>query len=161
MLMVRMAAVGYTSGHSPKEEPDMTAHAIPEGFTPLRRSSPLLDLLGPVYSRGEGLKLEIGLRADNRHANGRGTVHGGVLATLADVGMGYAMAFSSEPPLPLITVSMTLDYLGAVQVGEWIEVRLEHHKRGRQIAFATVSVQVGEKVVVRANAVFAVPQVRD
>jgi len=88
-------------------------------------------------------------------------VHGGVLATLADVGMGYAMAFSSEPPLPLITASMTLDYLGAVQVGEWIEVRLEHHKRGRQMAFATVSVQVGEKVVVRASAVFAVPQVRD
>jgi acyl-coenzyme A thioesterase 13 len=133
----------------------MIAHSIPEGFIPLPRSSPLLDLLGPVYCRGEGL------RADNRHANGRGTVHGGVLATLADIGMGYAMAFSSEPPLPLITASMTLDYLGAVQVGEWIEVRLEHHKRGRQMAFATVSLQVEEKVVVRANAVFAVPQSRD
>lgn len=107
---------------------------------------------------GEGLQLEVGLRADNRHANGRGTVHGGVLATLADIGMGYAMAFSSEPPLPLITASMTVDYLGAVQVGEWITVRLEHHKRGRQMAFGTVSLQVGEKVVARANAVFAVPQ---
>jgi len=132
--------------------------AIPEGFIPLPRSSPLLDLLGPVYCRGEGLQLEIGLRADPRHANGRATVHGGVLATLADIGMGYAMAFSSEPPLALITASMTLDYMGAVQVGEWIEVRLEHHKRGRQMAFATVSLQVGEKVVVRASAVFAVPQ---
>lgn len=132
--------------------------AIPEGFTPLSRSSPLLDLLGPVYCRGEGLQLEIGLRADQRHANGRGTVHGGVLATLADIGMGYAMAFSSEPPLALMTASMTLDYMGAVQVGEWIEVRLENHKRGRQMAFATVSLQVGEKVVVRASAVFAVPQ---
>ncbi|MFC6299898.1 PaaI family thioesterase [Pseudomonas sp. CCM 7893] len=132
--------------------------AIPEGFTPLSRSSPLLDLLGPVYCRGEGLQLEIGLRADPRHANGRGTVHGGVLATLADIGMGYAMAFSSEPPLALMTASMTLDYMGAVQVGEWIEVRLENHKRGRQMAFATVSLQVGEKVVVRASAVFAVPQ---
>ncbi|MBT2370579.1 PaaI family thioesterase [Pseudomonas fluorescens] len=132
--------------------------AIPEGFIPLSRSSPLLDLLGPVYCRGEGLQLEIGLRADQRHANGRGTVHGGVLATLADVGMGYAMAFSSEPALPLITASMTLDYMGTVQVGEWIEVRLENHKRGRQMAFATVSLQVGEKVVVRASAVFAVPR---
>ncbi|HEC56142.1 MAG TPA: PaaI family thioesterase [Gammaproteobacteria bacterium] len=136
----------------------MITHAVPEGFVSLPRSSPLLDLLGPAYCRGEGLRLEIGLRADNRHANGRGTVHGGVLATLADIGMGYAMAFSSEPPLPLITASMTLDYLGAVQVGEWIVVRLEHHKRGRQMAFATVSLQVGEKVVARANAVFAVPQ---
>ncbi|WP_308584942.1 PaaI family thioesterase [uncultured Pseudomonas sp.] len=139
----------------------MITYAIPEGFVPLPRSSPLLDLLGPAYCRGEGVQLEIGLRADNRHANGRGTLHGGVLATLADVGMGYAMAFSSAPPLPLITASMTMDYLGAAQMGEWIVVRLEHHKRGRQMAFATAALQVEDKVVARASAVFAVPQERE
>ena len=136
----------------------MIAHAVPEGFVPLPRSSPLLDLLGPAYCRGDGLQLEIGLRADNRHANGRGTVHGGVLATLADIGMGYAMALSSEPPVPLMTASLTVDCLGAVQVGEWMVVRLEHHRRGWRMAFARVRLQVGEKVVARANAVFAVPQ---
>ena len=136
----------------------MNAQTVPQGFVPLPRSSPLLELLGPAYCRGEGLQLEVGLRADHRHANGRGTVHGGVLATLADIGMGYAMAFSSEPPLPLITASMTVDYLGAVQGGEWMVVRLESHKRGRQMAFATLSLQVEERVVLRASAVFAVPQ---
>ncbi|WDG54019.1 PaaI family thioesterase [Pseudomonas chlororaphis] len=135
----------------------MNSLELPEGYAPLSRSSPLLELIGPVYCRGSGLQLEIGLRADRRHANGRGTVHGGILATLADIGMGYAMAFASDPPLPLITASMHLDYLGAVQVGEWIDVRLEHSKRGRQMAFATVTLQVGERVVARANAVFAVP----
>lgn len=135
----------------------MTDFPLPEGYVPLSRSSPLLELIGPVYCRGHGLQLAIGLRADSRHANGRGTVHGGILATLADIGMGYAMAFASDPPLALITASMHLDYLGAVQVGEWIEVRLEHAKRGRQMAFATVTLQVGERVVARANAVFAVP----
>jgi uncharacterized protein (TIGR00369 family) len=135
----------------------MTDFPLPEGYVPLSRSSPLLELIGPVYCRGSGLQLELGLRADRRHANGRGTVHGGILATLADIGMGYAMAFASDPPLPLVTASMHLDYLGAVQVGEWIDVRLEHSKRGRQMAFATVTLQVGERVVVRANAVFAVP----
>lgn len=135
----------------------MNSLELPEGYAPLSRSSPLLELIGPVYCRGSGLQLEIGLRADHRHANGRGTVHGGILATLADIGMGYAMAFASDPPLPLITASMHLDYLGAVQVGEWIDVRLEHSKRGRQMAFATVTLQVGERVVARANAVFAVP----
>lgn len=89
----------------------------------------MLDLLGPIYARGSGLQLELGLLTDSRHANGRGTLHGGVLATLADVGMGYAMAFSSDPPQPLITASMTLDYLGAVQINEWLEVRLEYSKK--------------------------------
>ncbi|SDZ61122.1 PaaI family thioesterase [Pseudomonas sp. NFIX28] len=135
----------------------MTDFPLPEGYAPLSRSSPLLELIGPVYCRGSGLQLELGLRADRRHANGRGTVHGGILATLADIGMGYAMAFASDPPLSLVTASMHLDYLGAVQVGEWIDVRLEHSKRGRQMAFATVTLQVGERVVARANAVFAVP----
>ncbi len=130
---------------------------IPEGFVALPRSSPLLDLIGPVYCRGLGLQLEVGLLIEPRHANGRGTLHGGVLATLADVGMGYAMAFSSDPPLPLITASMNLDYLGSVKIGEWLSVRLEHSKRGRQMAFATVVLEVGERTVARANGVFAVP----
>jgi len=136
----------------------MNSKAIPEGFTPLTRSSPLLDLLGPIYSRGSGLQLQIGLWTDPRHANGRGTLHGGVLATLADVGMGYAMAFASDPPLPLVTASMTVDYLGAVQIDEWLEVRLEHSKKGRQLAFATVGLHVADRMVARASAVFAVPQ---
>jgi acyl-coenzyme A thioesterase PaaI-like protein len=136
----------------------MNSKAIPEGFTPLTRSSPLLDLLGPIYSRGNGLQLQIGLWTDLRHANGRGTLHGGVLATLADVGMGYAMAFASDPPLPLVTASMTVDYLGAVQIDEWLEVRLEHSKKGRQLAFATVGLHVADRMVARASAVFAVPQ---
>jgi acyl-coenzyme A thioesterase 13 len=135
----------------------MNNNTIPEGFTPLARSSPLLDLIGPVYSKGSGLQLEIGLRTDERHANSRGTLHGGVLATLADVGMGYAMAFSSNPPLPLITASMTLDYLSPVQINEWLEVRLEYSKKGRQLAFATVGLHVGDRMVARASGVFAVP----
>lgn len=139
----------------------MNDTSIPEGFIPLARSSPLLDLLGPVFSRGSGLRLEIGLRVDARHANGRGTLHGGVLATLADVGMGYAMAFSSDPPMPLITASMTLDYLSAVQLNEWLEVRLEFSKKGRQLAFATVVLHVGERMVARASGVFAVPVSQD
>lgn len=135
----------------------MNDMAIPEGFSPLTRSSPLLELLGPIYSRGSGAEFQIGLRTDARHANGRGTLHGGVLATLADVGMGYAMALASTPPQPLITASMTLDYLSAVKIDEWLEVRLEHSKKGRQLAFAGVGLYVGERMVARASAVFAVP----
>lgn len=36
---------------------------------------------------------------------------------------------------------------------EWMVVRLDSHKRGRQMAFATLSVQVDERVVLRASAV--------
>jgi predicted transcriptional regulator len=53
---------------------------------------------------------------------------------------------------------MTVDYLGAVQIDEWLEVRLEHSKKGRQLAFATAGLHVADRMVARASAVFAVPQ---
>ncbi|MGH8742235.1 MAG: PaaI family thioesterase, partial [Burkholderiales bacterium] len=63
--------------------------AIPSGFKPLFRSSPVLELIGPLYCRGEGLDLVVGLLAEAKHCNARGTVHGGILAALADVSLGY------------------------------------------------------------------------
>ena len=85
---------------------------IPPDFRPLFRTSPVLDLIGPLYCRGEGRDLAIGLRVEAKHCNARGTIHGGILATLADVALGYTMAFSSSPPTGLVTASMTLDFAG-------------------------------------------------
>ncbi|MBG6286381.1 PaaI family thioesterase [Pseudomonas nitroreducens] len=132
----------------------------PEGFQPLQRRNPLLDLLGPFLVRGEGDSLEVGLLLDERHTNSRGGVHGGILATLADIGMGYAMAFSGQPPQPLVTASLTLDYVSSAQVGDWLSIRLLHSRRGRQMAFANALLSVDDKVVAQASAVFAVPAQR-
>src|SRR5207245_10555691 len=66
---------------------------VPHGFKPLARSSPVIEMIGPVYARGEGAGLVLGLRAERKHCNMRGTVHGGILATLADVALGYSLAF--------------------------------------------------------------------
>ena len=48
-----------------------------EGFKPLFRKSPVLELIGPLYSKGEGERLVVGLLAQDKHCNARGTVHGG------------------------------------------------------------------------------------
>jgi acyl-coenzyme A thioesterase PaaI-like protein len=67
---------------------------VPDGFAPLFRTSPATDLIGPIYCRGRGKDLALGLRVEEKHCNARCTVHGGILATLADVALGYAMAYS-------------------------------------------------------------------
>ena len=54
----------------------------PPGFGPLFRSSPFLETIGPLFSRGNGGDMVIGLRAARKHCNARGLVHGGVLSTL-------------------------------------------------------------------------------
>lgn len=132
--------------------------AVPPGFGPILRSSPMLDALGSFHSKGSGTSLEIGLLVTERHTNSRGTVHGGVLATLADVGMGYLMAFGAEPPRRLTTANLNIDYTGTAKIGDWIAVQMDPPRIGRQLAFANARLMVGEKQVARASAVFAVLQ---
>lgn len=126
----------------------------PPEFQPLFRTSPVLDLIGPLYSRGEGRLRVLGLRAQEKHCNSRGTVHGGILATLADVALGYTMAFSSDPPGNLVTANLTLDYAGTAKAGDWLEVHVDVQKQGSRLSFANCYIVVDGERIVRASAVF-------
>ncbi|MGD8476786.1 MAG: PaaI family thioesterase [Burkholderiales bacterium] len=127
---------------------------IPPEFRQLFRTSPVLDLIGPVFCRGEGVDLVVGLRAEEKHCNSRGTVHGGILATVADVALGYTMAFSSTPPANLVTVNLTLDYAGTAKIDDWLEARVDVQKQGSRLSFANCYITVNEQRIVRASAVF-------
>jgi len=129
---------------------------VPEGFRPLFRTSPHIELIGPLYSRGEGALLTLGLRAERKHCNMRGTVHGGVLATLADIALGYAIAFATTPPTALVTANLTLDYAGAAHEGDWLEARVDIQKQGSRLAFGNCYITRGDERIVRASAVFLV-----
>ena len=129
---------------------------VPEGYQPLFRSSPYVELIGPLYSRGKGAALQIGLRAERKHCNQRGTVHGGILATLADIALGYAMAFATEPPSNLVTANLSLDFAGAAREGDWLETRVDIQKQGSRLAFGNCYITRDGERIVRASAVFLV-----
>ena len=129
---------------------------VPQGFAPLFRTSPVLDLVGPLYFRGEGAQLALGLRAEAKHCNSRGTVHGGILATLADVALGYTMAFSTDPPGRLVTANLSIDYAGTAKPGDWLEAHVDIQKQGSRLSFANCYILVDGQRIVRASAVFAV-----
>lgn len=125
------------------------------GFSPHERSSPYLDLIGPLLSRRTDAGIEFALAIDERHVNARGSAHGGVLSALADVAMGYATAFSQDPPVPLITAGLTLSFTGAVKTGETVVARVEVERVGRRMAFASCHLTSGDRPVLHASAVFA------
>ena len=133
----------------------MTA-PVPDGYRPLFRTSPVLDLIGPFYCRGEGVELELGLRVEPKHCNARGTVHGGILAALADVALGYTLGFSTDPPTALTTASLTLDFAGTAKTGDWLATSVDIQKRGSRLAFANCYISIGKERIVRASAVFFV-----
>ena len=70
----------------------------PNGFKPLFRTSPFLDHNGPFFYRenADGTFV-VGLRIEPKHANARGSAHGGLLMTLCDIALGYRTTRSQTP----------------------------------------------------------------
>lgn len=129
---------------------------LPEGFEPIFRSSPYLDLLGPIYNRRDDNGLVLGIKAEDKHCNARSVVHGGVFSSLADVALSYSAAFRGEVPVMMVTASLTVDYAGTASLGDWIEIHTDVQKVGSTLAFASCYFLVRGKRIVRASGVFAV-----
>ena len=129
-----------------------------QGYAALFRSSPFLDLTGPFYSKGKGQSLSIGLRVLDHHLNARGLVHGGVLLTMADIALGYAMATSGDAPVSAVTSQLSADFAGSARLGDWITSQADIQKVGRTLAFANIYLMVRDVRIVRASGVFAVSQ---
>jgi acyl-coenzyme A thioesterase 13 len=129
---------------------------IPDGFLPIsRRQGPFNTLIGPLHERREGERYTLGMRVAEKHTNSRGVCHGGVLATLADLALGYAMIGKAEGRTGFVTVNLSIDYAGSAKLGDWIESDIEVQRIGAQIAFCSGYLVVGAKRVVRASGVFA------
>src|SRR5256885_16689276 len=103
----------------------------PRGWRLIPRLSPFNALVGPLYQRRRrGAELSIGLRIEAKHTNSRGICHGGVLATLADVALGYAMQAKGGTASNFVTVHLSLDYAGSAKVGDWVESQVEVQRIG-------------------------------
>jgi uncharacterized protein (TIGR00369 family) len=128
---------------------------IPEGFRKIERLSPFNALVGPLYERRDGENVSIGLVIEEKHTNSRGICHGGVLATLADLALGYAMLAKSGDKGSFLTAHLAVDYAGAARSGDWIESQVEIQRVGARLAFANCYLIANEMPIVRASAIFA------
>ncbi|WOJ95457.1 PaaI family thioesterase [Congregibacter brevis] len=128
----------------------------PNGFESLVRTSPYLELLGPLFNSRRGKELVLGFFAQEKHCNARGLVHGGVFSSVADVALGYSAALSGEDSVPMVTASLNVDYAGSAKLGDWIEVHTDVQHVGRRMAYANAYFSVKERRIVRASAVFSV-----
>ena len=128
---------------------------IPEAFRKIERLSPFNALVGPLYERRDGESVSIGIVIEEKHTNSRGICHGGVLATLADLALGYAMLAKSGDKGSFLTAHLAVDYAGAAKVGDWIESQVEIQRVGARLAFANCYLVANDKPIVRASAIFA------
>jgi uncharacterized protein (TIGR00369 family) len=130
---------------------------VPEGWREIAPNSPFNSLVGPLYERRDERTLSIGLRIAAKHTNSRGVCHGGVLATLADLALGYAMQAHAKEDRSarFVTAHLSLDLAGAAKVGDWIESAVQIQRVGTRLAFANGYLVAGGERIVHASAIFA------
>ncbi len=90
---------------------------------------------GPFFMRREddGTYLSA-FRAEDRHMNGAGFMHGGCLLTFADFAL-FAIATDELGDSNAVTMNLSGDFLGAVQPGALVEARGEVTRGGGKTIF--------------------------
>jgi uncharacterized protein (TIGR00369 family) len=130
--------------------------AIPEGFAPHFRKSPLTEPWEPIYSKATDKAVILGLRLAEPHTNSRGLAHGGLISSLADNAMGLSCGHVLGGGTRLVTVSLTVDFIGAIAVGQWLQVETEVIKTGSTLCFAQCFVTADGVPAARASATYRV-----
>lgn len=89
------------------------------------------------------------------HLNGQGVVHGGVLFTLADTGMGAALIPTLADDETCATIEIKINYFKPVRDGTLV-CTTELVYRGRTVANLEASVHSGDVLVAKANGSFSI-----
>lgn len=126
----------------------------PEGFAPCDiADGDFADMVGPLYVRRDAAGTSYGFRVEPRHGNVRGSIHGGMLMTLADQVLGLTVAEAVDHA-PLATVSLNNDFVAGATPGDWLEGRAEIVRRTRSLVFVRGAIRRGEDVVLSASGVW-------
>ncbi|MBY0394878.1 MAG: PaaI family thioesterase [Thermoleophilia bacterium] len=133
---------------------------IPAGYVRATHGGAFAAGIGPLFAlRGER-EIRLGLRVEARHCNNAGAAHGGLVASLADLGLIHAVGVlrerAGQPRVPISTVTLSLDYLGPAPEGSWLEIHARVTRLGGSLAFVEGTLLADEAQVGRASAVFSI-----
>ena len=96
---------------------------------------PFEDLTGPFYMRKpKGQAPQMAFRAQARHMNGAGFMHGGCLMTFADFAL-FVIAGRELRSSMAVTATFNSEFVGSVQAGALVECGGEVIKAGRSLIF--------------------------
>jgi uncharacterized protein (TIGR00369 family) len=143
-------------------QPDPTMDRVPAGFEPMKPYGPFCELVGPIYEREGSDGTVLGLRVQDKHRNRMPSLHGGMICTLVDTAMAHAVRRALEARLgsgtefTLVTVQMSISFIGNAVPGQWVEAQVDVLRAGRRMGFTACNVSAGTGQIVQASAQFMV-----
>jgi len=66
------------------------------------------------------------------------------------------LAYTGKDVIPIVTASLSVDFVSSAKTGDWIEIETDVQKVGNNMAFANCYVLVESKRIARASGVFKV-----
>lgn len=127
---------------------------VPDDFEPMPEGLGFVDGLKPLFRRYLNNTVDFGLRVSPQHCNSLGICHGGVIMTLADIAAASGATLASERRAAAPTVNMSVDFISAGKLGQWLHTELEGVSARKTFGFAHGRVMHGERVVARFNGTF-------
>jgi len=126
---------------------------VREGFA---RSEFHRTFLGAQLERVTPGEVDVSLLVETRHLNLTGTLHGGLIATLADTATGLAFRTTLKTGTTSLTSSLSVTFLRPGRPGT-VTAKGRVVKRGTRFGYAEADVEDGEgRLLARAAATFTV-----
>ena len=117
--------------------------------------NPFGDLIGLQFVKCEGGQSRCTLEVEPRLLNPHGVVHGGVLYSMADTGMGGAMYTVMEREELCATIEIKIVYFKAVRSGT-LACDTRIISRGRRVAALESEITSDGRLVAKASGTFSV-----
>ena len=95
----------------------------PAGFGPTNSRGAFTLHNGPTFRATSENDFRSGFYVTDRHCNGMGFLHGGMMRAFADSSLAWAVW--SETRQLSVTLKLTMEYLDIVRKGAWVEARPE------------------------------------
>lgn len=128
---------------------------LEQGYRPWPAAGGFLPANARLFHREDGPHLRFRVELGPAHCNGSGRVHGGFIATLADVWLAYSLARQLPAAARFVTTSLQIDYLRAVHPGDQLESAIDWLKPGARLGHAAGRILAGDKAVAAMRGVFA------
>jgi len=134
--------------------PDFPSHlSVPDGFVPTNSRGHFTAHNGPIFMAETAGDLRSGFFVLDRHCNGLGFLHGGMMSAFAD--RSLAVAVWSASRRMSVTLKLTLHYYETVRLGDWVEAHPSVQSVGDGVVQVSADMKVnGAKVAARADATF-------
>lgn len=129
---------------------------IPAEFEPHFRKSPVTAPWEPLYSRRRADGVDLAFEVQPAHCNARGLLHGGVVAALCDNFMGLSLAATLRGEASIVTLHLSVDYLGSARVGDLVVVVPRVLRAGSSVGFCDALATCDDRPIARASASFSV-----